>query len=326
MTTTAAPPTVAPPTEPSAPPEAPWVEPVTRGGKPGDRKKQPAPPLSPRLYLVRTVLIVVFVLAAGMVLHLVFLSSLQQRSAQQQLFDRFRGELANGTAPVGPTDIDGDVLPVGTPVAYLEIPEIDMKQVVVSGTTSSALFNGPGHRRDTVLPGESGASVIMGRSAAYGGPFAGIDDLEEDDEITVTTGLGEFTYRVIGVRKQGDPIPEPPESGESRLILTTADGTPFLPSGVVRVDAEMEGDAEIGPGRAYAADALPVAERAMEGDTSQLWALVFLLQTLVLLAAGVVWAWNRWGHAQAWIAFLPPLLLVGIAVANQVARVLPNML
>jgi LPXTG-site transpeptidase (sortase) family protein len=276
--------------------------------------------------MVRSALLIVFVLAAAMCLHLVLVSSLVQRSAQQQLLDRFRAELAQGTAPVGPTDTEGDVLPVGTPVAYLEIPSIDVEQVVVSGTSSSALFAGPGHRRDSVLPGQAGASVIMGRSAAYGGPFADIDNLERGDRIEVTTGQGEFTYEVLGVRREGDRLPAPLQDDESRLVLTAADGNPFLPSGVVRVDAAMDEDAPTGPGRLFPADALPAAERTMAGDTSELWALAFWLQAFVLLAVGAVWAWHRWGHPQAWIAFLPPLLLVGIGVANQAASLLPNML
>jgi len=44
------------------------------------------------------------------------------------------------------------------------------------------------------------------------------------------------------------------------------------------------------------------------------------------LSVGAVWAWHRWGHAQAWIVFLPPLLLVGLATSGEVARLLPNLL
>ncbi|MCZ0981039.1 hypothetical protein O1L60_24275 [Streptomyces diastatochromogenes] len=31
-------------------------------------------------------------------------------------------------------------------------------------------MSGPGHRRDTALPGQPGASVIMGRQWGYGSP------------------------------------------------------------------------------------------------------------------------------------------------------------
>ncbi|HVJ95544.1 MAG TPA: sortase, partial [Acidimicrobiia bacterium] len=268
----------------------------------------------------------VFVLTAAMTIHAVFLSSLQQRSAQQKLLDRYRLQLAEQTAPTGPLNADGEILPVGTPVAYLEIPDIGVKQVVVSGTSSRAMFDGPGHRRDSVLPGQAGVSVIMGRSAMFGGPFGDIGSLDKGDRITVTTGTGTFTYKVLAVRHEGDVVPPAAKNDESRVVLTAADGAPFLPSGVVRVDAAMEGKAEAGPGRLFAADELPLAERTMAGDTSQLWALAFWLEALILVAVGAVWAWHRWGHPQAWIAFLPPLLLVGLAVANQAARLLPNMM
>jgi LPXTG-site transpeptidase (sortase) family protein len=283
------------------------------------------PPLTSRLELARLVLVAVFALSGGLVLQLTLVSSVQQRSDQQQLYDDFRVRLAEGTAPVGPADPAGVVYPLGTPVAYLDIPEISLSQVVVSGTSSEALFSGPGHRRDTVLPGQAGATIIMGRRASYGGPFGSLDQLEEDDRIMVTTGQGEFEYRVTGVRREGDPVPPPIEAGESRLVLTTAAGPPFAPNGVLRVDASMQG-AEAGPGRLFITDSLPGPEDTMAGDTTELWALVLWLQALTIVSLGSVWAWHRWGRAQAWVVFLPPLMLVGIAVSNQAARLLPNLL
>ena len=80
------------------------------------------PPLSPRLQLVRALLVMLAVLTAAMVVQLTVVSSLQQRAAQGRVFDRFRSELAFGIAPIGPTGTDGRELPRGTPVALLEIP------------------------------------------------------------------------------------------------------------------------------------------------------------------------------------------------------------
>jgi hypothetical protein len=57
-----------------------------------------------------------------------------------------------------------------------------------------------------------------------------------------------------------------------------------------------------------------------------LWALVLWLQLLVVLAVAAVWAWFRWGRAQAWIVFTPPLILVGLGVAGELARLLPNVM
>lgn len=308
-----------------------WAEEVAVGlpapppPAPAAPRRERPPSLPPGLDLARLILVLVFVLSAGMVLQLTLVSSLQQRSAQQRLYDEFRTRLAEGTAPVGPIDAEGAVYPPGTPVAYLEVPRVGVQQVVVSGTSSQQLFAAPGHRRDTVLPGQAGASVIMGRRAAYGGPFGSIEDLEEGDLIRVTTGQAEFEYEVTGVRREGDPLPPPIEEGESRLVLTTAAGPAFLPDGVLRVDAAMEG-AEAGPGRLFPSGGLPPSEDTMASDTGQLWALVLWLQVLIVTVVGAVWAWHRWGRAQAWVVFVPLLTLVGILVSNEAARLLPNLL
>ncbi len=306
---------------PPPPPPPAHPQPVASG-----RAARHVPPLTAGLALTRSTLVVVSALAGALVLQITVVSALGQRADQQRLYDRFRSQLAEGTAPVSPVAIDGEVLAIGDPVAYLEIPEIGLEQVVVSGTTSAALFNGPGHRRDTVLPGQAGVSVVMGRSAAYGGPFGSIEELGRGDRIEVTTGQNEYAFEVVGVRREGDPLPDPIEQDEGRLVLVTADGTPFLPDGVVRVDADLVGQADPGGGRLFGPATLPSEEANMAGDTSQLWALALWLQALTLVALGAVWAWHRWGRPQTWVVFLPALLFVGMFVADQAARLLPNML
>jgi LPXTG-site transpeptidase (sortase) family protein len=293
------------------------------------RPRAPAvalPPLSARLQLARAALVVCCVLCAASLAQLVIGSALQQRAAQQQLFDRFRAELAQGTAPLGPTDVDGAELAPGHPVAYLEIPSLGLRQVVVEGTSAAELFAGPGHRRDTPLPGQAGVSVVFGRRAAFGGPFAHLHDLAPGELIRVTTGQGTFEYRASGLRRAGDPAPVAPAPGEGRLTLTTADGSPFLPDGVLRVDAELSGDAAPAVARLVDARRLPSEEQALAVDARTLWALALWLQALLATALAAVWAWHRWGRAQAWVVFLPPLLLAGQAASNEATRLLPNLL
>ena len=285
-----------------------------------------APPLSPRLELIRAVLTLVFVLCISMLLQLAVVSRFQHRAAQGQAFAKFRAELANGTAPIGPTDEAGRLLEPGRGVAYLEIPALDLKEVVAEGTTSGVLFDGPGHRRDTPLPGQIGTSVVMARRASYGGPFHDAARLPKGAAITVTTGQGVFHYRVIGVRFEGDPAPPPAAAGGSRLMLVTASGRPYLPDGVARIDAEIDGSPVVGPARVISTAGLPAEERAMGVDARTLWALALWLQALIVLSVGAVWAWHRWGRAQAWVVFLPPLMLVGLAAAGEAARLLPNLL
>ena len=276
--------------------------------------------------MARAALIVIAVLSVSLMLELLVLSGLQQRATQQRLFDSFRGQLALGTAPTGPTDYEGNVLALGDPVAYVEVPSIGLRQVIVEGTTPSALFDGPGHRRDTPLPGQEGISIVMGRRASFGGPFSRISELHEGDPIRVTTGQGAFDYEVLGVRRDGEPAPELPAAGESRLMLATADGSAFVPDGVLRVDAELTTDAAGGSALLIGPGSLPASEEFMASDTDTLYALVLWLELLILLVAAAIWAWHRWSRAKAWVVFLPPLMLVGLFVSNEAARLLPNLL
>jgi sortase (surface protein transpeptidase) len=283
------------------------------------------PPLSARLELVRAALMMVFIVSFTLLVQLVWVSTWQAKSAQKQAYDRFGAELAQGTAPIGPTDAEGRELAPGAPVALVEIPAIGVKQVVAEGTAPGVLFGGPGHRRDTPLPGQAGTSVLYGRRATFGGPFRRIGELDSGDVVRVTTGQGVFQYRVLGVRKEGDPVPPAPAAGASRLLLATAAGRPYLPDGVLRVDADLDGTPVGGPARLVTTAELPAVERLMAADTGTLWVLAFWLQALTLVVLAAVWAWHRWGHAQAWVVFVPPLLLVGLAVAGEAARLLPNL-
>lgn len=283
------------------------------------------PPLSPRLQLVRATLMVVFTLTLTMLVQFTFLGRFQHASAQQRMYDQFRSQLALGTAAIGPADSDGVELAAGTPVAYLEIPMIGVSEVVGEGTTGAVLLDGPGHRRDTPLPGQVGTTVLMGRHSTFGGPFGDIAKLESGDTIVVTTGQGTFEYSVRDVRPEGAPVPPPPAADGSRLVLVTADGRAFLPSGVLRVDADIVDSPVGGPPRAVSTAALPAEEGIMAGDPSTLWALALWLIALAALGVGVAWAWHRWGRAQAWIVGFPALLFVGLAASGEAARILPNL-
>jgi len=266
----------------------------------------------------------VFVMSIAALLQLTLVGRVQHTAAQQRLYDRFRAQLAAGTAPLGATDSQGSALANGAPVAYLEIPALGVKQVVVEGTRASDLFTGPGHRRDTVLPGQFGTSVIYGRRALYGGPFSSIASLKKGDIVTATTGQGSFTYRVLAVRHEGEPLPPALAAGGSRLTLATAGGSAYFPDGVVRVDADLDGTAVGGGPRLVSARTLPGEEQPLVGDSTTLWALVLWLQALLIVVAAALWSWHRWGRAQTWVVAAPLLLLIGLCVWSEFARLLPN--
>src|SRR5260370_12793060 len=87
--------------------------------------------------------------------------------------------------------------PEGDAVAIIEIPKINVSKAVVQGVGVEDLKKGPGHYPQTPMPGQKGNAAIAGHRTTYGAPFGSIDELQPDDEITVTTVQGKFTYKVM---------------------------------------------------------------------------------------------------------------------------------
>lgn len=284
------------------------------------------PALPAGLHMLRSALIVLSLTAASVALHLVVVSSLEHRSAQQRSYSSFRRAVAEGTAPTGPTDGSGRPLRHGTAVAFLEIPAIGVKEVVGEGTTGGDLMAGPGHRRDSPLPGQAGTSVVLGRQAGYGGPFSRLSDLSPGAKITVTTGQGVSTFTVVALRYGGEPAPPTLRSGRGRLLLVSAAGATYVPSRVLRVDADLDSPALPAPPSTVRAPGLPARERIMATDGSTLWSLALWLQALIAATAGIVWSWHRWGRLQTWVVFFPLTTLVGLSASAEALRLLPNLL
>lgn len=301
--------------------------PVTAGGPPRrlPRKAIAREPLTRAQLIVQSSLALVAVVLFGFLLDLTVLSQLQHVVAQQQLRGDLTEQLAAGSAPVSEGTVDNVLLSDGDPVARIEIPAIGLDEIVVEGTSSGTLTKGPGHRRDTVLPGQVGTSVLMGRATAFGGPFGRIQQLAPGETLSVVTGQGEHIYRVLGVRYAGDPTVAY-AAGTSRLVLESARGGPFVPTGVVRVDAELVSPVKpFGSRQTTSATLLP-AHRELASDLGTVWALVFALQFLVLAEVAAVYSLRRFGGAKTWVVFVPVLLLSGLLVADQLTRLLPNLL
>jgi sortase A len=254
-------------------------------------------------------------------------SQLYYYRVQHDDYASFRSELAQATAPTGPTQPADPkkLLTPGTPVAVLKIPEIGLSAVVLEGTSGSVLEGGPGHLRDTQLPGQAGVSEIMGRRAAYGGPFARLQSLAPGDVFFVITGQGVARYKVLDVRRAGDKVP-PMSAGQGRLILATADGPPFAPTGVLRVDAQLMSAPQPAPAMVVTPADLSLSEEAL-GTESLAWiGLILWGQALVLAAVLLSWMNALWSRWQTWIVAVPVLGFIGLAVANQVTLLLPNLL
>lgn len=289
------------------------------------RVKQPKParaPLPAGTIAVLWVLTSIGLIAVWFVAYALLFSSVQQAASQRQLYAEFREQLALATAPLG------GVITPGSPVAVMQAPDLGLTdQIVVEGTTSSVLRVGPGHRRNTPLPGQAGVCVLYGRSVAFGSPFAGADQLAAGTNIDIVTGQGQFTYEVDGVRRSGDLLPEPLAEGESRLTLVVGDSA-FMPGLTAKsayyVDATMIGktvDAPVGRPTTIAAD-----EDVLAGDKSGLVPLVLWLQALLLAALALVWARVRWGGWQTWVVGLPVVLGLLWGITSSAFVLLPNLL
>jgi LPXTG-site transpeptidase (sortase) family protein len=276
--------------------------------------------------LARSVVATLLLLVMMFVLNVTVFSHLQHLASQQRLEDDFRAQLAAGTAPVSEGTFEKVLLADGAPVAIMDIPRLKFHEVVVEGTASAQTALGVGHRRDTVLPGQVGESVLMARAAAFGGPFSAIAALDPGDEITVRTGQGLQRFEVVGLRYAGDPSPPELARGESRLTLQTARGVPYIPTGIAYVDARLVSHVQPAGARQTMSGTLSPSDRAMATDARTVWALVFAVQFLIAVEVAGVWSFRRFGAQKTWIVFLPVAALAGFFVADQLTRLLPNLL
>jgi len=269
------------------------------------------------------VLLAVAVLIGWFLVYLFVLSGIEQGHAQSALYHQLRTELAEGTAPTGAP------IEAGSPVALLSIPDAGVDDVVVvEGSRSAQLQDGPGHVLGSVLPGQQGVSVLAGKSLSFGAPFADVAGLSYGAPIVVTTGQGVFAYEVVSVRTKGDPVPAAPPADGSRLTLITSARGGGLgglqASETLYVDATLT-DGAVAPGPVATRD--PGAELMSVGaDTSTLALLALALQVLVLTLVGFFWAWISWSKGAAWIAGGPCVLAAVWLVSSIGSRLLPALL
>lgn len=158
----------------------------------------------------------------------------QQQDALQQEFDQLPSvDVAeDDPATLGP---DGPVGP-GRAAFKLDIPAIDLEQIVVEGVGTEELKKGPGHypscrsgfdrplctEFDEVWPGQDGRVIVSGHRTTYGAPFFDLDKLKKGDEIVTLTKWGEFTYEVTETRiVQPDSLAIAIQSDEPEIVLTT---------------------------------------------------------------------------------------------------------
>jgi sortase A len=304
------------------------VTPDVAPAAPARRRVVPARPREPRLpgprdetaAIVSTAGTMLALVCLWVVAQMLLLSGFAQERSQELLYQQFRTDIASATAPIGP------VTPVGEPVALLEIPTLDVSQVVVEGTASGDTLAGPGHLRKSVLPGQVGTSVVMGRAATYGAPFRDLGELVPGAPITVVMAQGEVTYEVVNVRRAGDPYSQPLAAGASRLTLVTAEGrgnlSALTPGSVLYIDADAPKGFVPPPGLP---SAVPDPELAMHSDPGAYPLLALHLALLLAVTLGVVAARQRWSARLVWIIAAPVALALAWSTTDVVMRLVPNL-
>jgi sortase A len=307
---------------------------------PSRRTRDPRPPRAPRpvlpltreqerLVLTSSVLTMVAIVCLWSLAQMLVLGRLSEDRAQGLLYGEFRHQLAAQTAPTGPTTVDADGQTVavapGDPVALLSAPRVHLFQTVVEGTASGDLLAGPGHRRDTVLPGQEGTSIVYGRATTYGAPFGTVAGLRKGDHVYVVVGQGRLDFTVLGVRHDGDPLPPAPAAGTARLVLTTGEGfgRGTNPGRALYVDADAPKAFPAPAGRPVA---VPEPELAMQTDPGALPLLVLCLAGLVAMTFGVIAARQRWSAALVWVVATPVVIALSWGTTDVVMRLLPNLI
>jgi sortase A len=109
----------------------------------------------------------------------------------------------------------------GSAVGRIRIPAIDASFVVVKGTGTSELENGPGIYSETNFPGVPGTTAIAGHRTTYLAPFRHIDQLHRGESIVLEMPYARLIYKVMGSRvvlPTDVSVLDP--AGYSRLILS----------------------------------------------------------------------------------------------------------
>ena len=254
------------------------------------------------------------------------LGPLFEQRAQHRSLRKLRTEIyeaANSTE--GLAGVLGETTPAapatGDPVAILDVGGLHLRQVVIEGSSAAQTSNGPGHVPGTAGLGQPGNAVIIGRRAAWGGPFGSIDQLRTGERIVVTTTQGQSVYRVTHVRRGARSAPAFAPTDDDRLTLVTSSSSlPWASRSSSVVVAEIVG-------RPFE----PTPQRGREARTGHIGGDTGGLAQLVLVLGAFAWvAWQttsdhrRWRPLTAYLLTTPALVVLALLVAESLTRLLPQ--
>lgn len=278
--------------------------------QPVSPQQKAPPPRAPGVAGVGLSLMLLGGLLCGYVFYLFALSPIQEAHMQHNLYATLRGQMQQAIAPLGSPK-------PGTAVAVMEIPRIGLRAVVVEGTTATVMTRGPGHRRDTPLPGQFGVSEIYGHRTIFGAPFRDLPSLLVGDTIKVTTGQGLATYQVRGFGDGGHPFLD---RSPNRLVLITADSS-WIPGHWIQVDAQLTSAPQPDPGgRPFVGP----GEKALERDDSVLVLTMIWGMALVIAAAIGTALAHSWSRRTTYLALSPVVVAIVWNLYENFSSLQPN--
>jgi sortase A len=243
-----------------------------------------------------------------------------EASSQRRLKQDLKTVLAptTTTAPGSTTPTTAFVAPPATPdgdaIAIIKIPKIGVEKAVVEGVGVSDLKKGPGHYKNTPMPGQAGNAAIAGHRTTYGAPFFRLDEMKAGDPIFITTRQGKFRYEVIGTQVVSPRSSEVLNaSPDNRLTLTTCNPR-FSAAQRLILTAALKGPAVETPPTPVTSPASPSKGLAQEekaglsGRTTATrpaiaWGLLAALIWLVTYLAGRRGK-QRFPHHRRWPAYV----------------------
>ena len=277
-----------------------------------DAKLQSKKKFALSIPVVRRFAVVIFVLAFGSLMFNQILGPLVHNRAATALEQRLASDLVNGVAPVS------NPIAVGSPIGLVEVPNRDIRAVVVEGSKAEQLAQASGHLIGSALPGQPGVSAILGRSETYGAEFKNLDQLIVGDEVVVTTGQGVHTYEVIDitVRSARDAAAFQGE-GHMLILATVVDSSDRL---VVRATLTSP----VFPAGQATDHQTSLDELGLAGDSSSWSDLAFWMLIAALLAAGFPIIVNQVGRRVGWLVVAPIAMWVALEVWTAISLTSPS--
>jgi len=277
-----------------------------------DAKLQSKKKFALSIPVVRRFAVVIFVLAFGSLMFNQILGPLVHNRAATALEQRLASDLVNGVAPVS------NPIAVGSPIGLVEVPNRDIRAVVVEGSKAEQLAQASGHLIGSALPGQPGVSAILGRSETYGAEFKNLDQLIVGDEVVVTTGQGVHTYEVIDitVRSASDTAAFQGE-GHMLILATVVDSSDRL---VVRATLTSP----VFPAGQATDHQTSLDELGLAGNSSSWSALALWMLIAALLAAGFPIIVNQVGRRVGWLVVAPIAMWVALEVWTAISLMSPS--